>query len=247
MLEISGLIPTFNGEKYIEQAVKQLFKVCNEVIVIDSGSQDRTVEIAQELGCKVIFNDFINYGIQCTYAAEKTENDWILVNDQDEVMTDELVNEINKMKETGFEHQVYNVKRNNYFLGKQIKYGGWGDEGETKFFNRKTGKHTEENHATILTDGTIGTFTNLANHYPYDSLKQFLDKTYAYADIASDEMIKKGKRFKLSKLIFNPIVRFIKKYFIQGGIFDGFHGFILAVLSYYAVFLKYLRLWEKQK
>jgi hypothetical protein len=74
-----------------------------------------------------------------------------------------------------------------------------------------------------------------------------LDKVYNYADIASEEQLKKRKKFRFSKLLFNPIIRFLKKYIIQLGFLDGFHGFVLAVLSYYSVFLKYLRLWEKEK
>ncbi len=247
MEKLTGIIPTLNGEKYLRNALEQLRKVCDEIIVIDSGSSDKTKEIAREMNCKFFYNKYENYGKQCTVAAEKAENNWILINDQDEILTDELVDEINEEKEKGFKFNIYIIKRNNHFLGKHIKHGGWGDEGETKLFNRLKAKHTFENHATIVTDGKIGVFKNKANHYPYDNLKQFLDKVYNYADIASDEQFKKGKKFKTVKLIFNPIVRFIKKYFIQLGLLDGFYGFVLAVLSYYSVFLKYLRLWEKEK
>ena len=246
MEKLTGIIPTLNGEKYLEKAIIQLQKVCDEIIVIDSGSIDKTVEIAKKLNCKTFYNKYENYGKQCTIAAEKAENDWILINDQDEILTEDLINEIKNVKTNGFEYDVYIIKRNNYFLGKHIKHGGWGDEGETKLFNRLKARHTFENHATIKTKGKTGTFKHKANHYPYDNIKQFLDKVYNYADIASDEQIKKGKKFKLSKLFFNPFIRFIKKFFIQMGILDGFHGFILAVLSYYSVFLKYLRLWEKE-
>lgn len=249
MKKICGVIPTFNGEKYIDGAVRQLIKACDEVIVIDSGSTDDTLNIVRQHDCRLVEHPFESYGAQCTYAATLTDCDWILINDHDEIMTDELVNEIKSLQQKGFDKGIYIIKRNNFFLGKLIQYSGWGDEGETKLFNKQVAQHTFENHAVILPlDGNTGvetgTLTHVADHYPYQSIRHYLDKVYTYAEIAADEAVAKGKTFKLRYLLFNPVVRFIKKYFIQLGILDGFHGFILAVLSYYSVFLKYLKIWE---
>lgn len=247
MIKLSGLILTYNGETYLDAAIKQMFKLCDEVIVVDSGSTDKTVEIAEANGCVIKTHAYENYGKQWVYGAEFAQHDWVLVNDQDEILSDELIAEIDATRTTGFSHNVYIINRVNHFLGKRLKYSGWGHEGEAKLYNKQKATVVPINHAIIETDGEHGEFKALCDHYPYDTVQQYLEKIDTYAKIAAEEAVAKGRKFRLSNLVFNPFVRFIKKYILQYGILDGFHGFLLAVLSYYAVFLKYLYLWELTK
>jgi glycosyltransferase involved in cell wall biosynthesis len=247
MINLSAIILTYNGEKYLDKAIKQLQKIADEVIIVDSGSTDKTIEIAESNNCIIKYNKFENYGIQWIYAEQFTKNDWVIMNDQDEILSDELIEEITEHQKNGFEYDVYIIKRINHFLGKEIRYSGWGDEGETKLYNKTTTEIEPINHAYVKTDKVVGTFKHYCYHYPYDTVEQYISKINNYAKIAANEAMQKGRKFRLINLIFNPFFRFFKKYILQLGILDGFHGFLLAVLSYYAVFLKYLYLWELSK
>ncbi|KAA0258995.1 glycosyltransferase family 2 protein [Deferribacter autotrophicus] len=247
MEKISVVILTFNGEKYLEACLSQISKIGDEIIIVDSGSSDNTISIAKKFTDKIFFHEFENYGRQCRYAVSLTACKWVFVVDQDEILTDALVDEIKYLKLTGFDCDGYYIKRDNYLFGKLIKHGGWGDDYVLRLFNKEKGEHTDNNFSVVKTEGMTKKLKHSIKHYPYDSVHEYLSKMHSYANHSAKEMLSQNKTFKLRKLILNPFGRFFKKYILEFGFLDGLHGFVLAVFSYYFVFLKYLRFWELKR
>ena len=245
-MKISGIVLTYNGEKYLRQVLTQLEKAVDEILVVDSGSTDETIDILKDLQIKPLKRKFDNYGCQCRYAVKNAKFDWVMVVDQDEILTDELVEEIKQRKIDPLTKDGYYVKRNNYLFGKYINHGGWGNDWVLRLFDRRKGEHTPVNFSVVKVTGKTGRLENPMIHHPYSSIDEYLDKVQNYATISASEMMQNGKRFKYRYIFFNPLNRMVKKYLWQRGFLDGFHGFVLAVISFYFVFLKYLKLWELQ-
>ena len=243
-MKISGIVLTYNGEKYLRQVLTQLEKAVDEVLVVDSGSTDETIDILKDLQIKPLKRKFDNYGCQCRYAVKNAKFDWVPIVDQDEILTDDLLEEIKQLKISSVTKDGYYVKRNNYLFGKYIKHGGWGNDWVLRLFDRHKGKHTPVNFSVVKVTGKTGRLKNPIIHHPYNNIDEYLDKVQNYATISSREMMQNGKRFKYRYIFFNPLNRMVKKYLWQRGFLDGFHGLVLAVISFYSVFLKYLKLWE---
>ncbi|MEC9491597.1 glycosyltransferase family 2 protein [Flexistipes sp.] len=242
--EITGVVLTYNGEKYIDECLNSLRSCVDELVIVDSGSVDKTLEIAKKYSEKVIHHDFENYGKQCIYAIEQAPNSWIFILDQDEILESKLIDEINDLKKSGFKHDAYSIGRRNFLFNKEIKHGGWGNDFVIRLFDRNKAFPTDNNFSVVKTEGNVKRLKNKIIHYPCDSIDKYFAKMHSYARISAKEMLEKNRKFRLHNLLFNPLYRAFKKYFFQKGFLDGMHGFILAVISYYFVFLKYLKLWE---
>ncbi|HCW92470.1 MAG TPA: glycosyltransferase family 2 protein, partial [Flexistipes sinusarabici] len=126
--KLSSIVLTFNGEDYLEKCLKNLSRVSDELLVVDSGSSDGSLDIAKKYASKIKYHKFENYGRQCSFAVSKTMNDMVLVVDQDEILSEELIEEIKLLKKNGFQHDGYFIKRDNFLFGKHVKYSGWGNE-----------------------------------------------------------------------------------------------------------------------
>jgi len=242
--EITGIVLTYNGEKYLDRCLNSLKDCVDELIIVDSGSGDKTLDIAEKYSEKVLHHDFENYGKQCIYAARQASNHWVFILDQDEILEDKLISEINALKKSGFAHDAYSIRRRNFLFNKEIKHGGWGNDFVIRLFDRTKAFPTDNNFSVVKAEGDVKKLKNAIIHYPCDSIDSYFAKMHSYARISAKEMMEKNREFRFYNLLFNPLYRAFKKYFFQKGFLDGMHGFILAVISYYFVFLKYLKLWE---
>jgi glycosyltransferase involved in cell wall biosynthesis len=245
-MTISSIIITYNEEKNIRDCLESL-KWADEIIVVDSESQDKTTKIAEELGAKTYSQEWQGYGRQKNYALGKATGDWILSIDADERVTPELAREIQE-KLSSHSFSGYKIARKTYFLDKWIKYGGWYPGYVLRLFQAGKARFAEkEVHEYLELNSEAGYLKNPLLHYTDDTLDHYLDKFQRYTSLASKELYVHRKRVSLSDLFLRPILFFLKMYVAKRGFLDGIHGFILAVLSSFYVFVKYAKLWEKKK
>lgn len=242
MTTISALILTYNEEDNIEDCLKSLIW-CNEIIVIDSYSDDQTVEIARKYTDKVYQRIFDDFASQRNYGLDKVSSEWVLVIDADERVTYELKEEIQQVL-LAPQAEAYKIPFRNYFLGKWIRYCGWYPDYHLRLFKKEKARFVNKVHEKVDIKGDINKLSAAIDHYTYKSISQFIRKTDYYTTLAAKEMYLQGKQFNIFNLIFNPVWRFIKMFIVKRGYKEGIYGFILSVLYFFYTFLKYAKLWD---
>lgn len=246
MRKVSAYIITNNEEKHIKECIENL-KWADEIIVVDSFSKDATVEIAQEMGCKVIQNKFESFGKQRNFALTHCSYEWVITLDADERISPELKAEIEQQLQSSPSADVFIAPRKSKFINQWISYSGWyPDYRHPILFNKNKAKYKDQLvHEDIDYKGKRVYFKGDILHYPYDSIRQFVQKSDLYTDLRAREMFEKGKKFRVLNLIVNLTAMFLKMYIFKRGFRDGLAGFILALLysSFYTL-MKYIKLWE---
>lgn len=243
--KITLLIPTKNEAERISKCILSAEKLVNEIIVIDSYSTDETVNIAESLGAKVIKREFDNYSNQKNWAIPQASNDWILLLDADECLTNELYKEIEGLITSGNldKHNAYWVYRQNHFFGKPINYSGFQKDKVIRLFNKNKCNYVKKVHEQLIVDGKISFLKNKLYHNTYRGFDFHIQKLSHYAKLQALDYDKKTSKLNLYHFIVKPGFRFFKHYVIQQGFRDGVPGIILSFLGSYAVFLRYVKLW----
>ncbi|OQY10627.1 MAG: hypothetical protein B6I28_00700 [Fusobacteriia bacterium 4572_132] len=237
---ISVSMITFNEEVKLEKTLKSVYKWVDEIIIVDSHSTDKTVDIAKKFGAKVYCEEWKGFGKQKNSALEKCTQDWILVIDADEEITKELAEEIllEVRKPKG---NVYKIPRISYCFGKKTRHKDFA----IRLVKNKIGKYNnKEVHENFESEEKIFKLKNNINHYTYTDLKEYLEKFNKYTSLAAIQMFEKGKNINIFILILNPFYKFIKKYIFKLAFLDGKNGFLLSILSAYYNLIKYAKLWE---
>lgn len=243
-MSLSVLILTKNEEKNIARAIESVKPIADEIIVLDSGSTDNTVEIAKSLGAKVFFRKFDNYPSQIEYGKSLCSKDWIFVLDADEEVCQELRENIVKaINEDSY--TCYKVPRRTYYLGKYLDYI-WYPQYVIRLFKKGQFKYEGKLHEKVICDGKIGKLKGDLYHYSFKSLYHQSKKTIDYAQKMAEILYQEGKRVKFYNLILNPLIIFIKFYFLKGGLLEGKRGLIISFSAFIYVFLKYAFLYELQ-
>jgi len=241
---ITATILTKNNEKTLKQTLDSL-KSFPEVLILDSGSTDKTLEIAKQYSNVVIHKDeFIGFGPMHNLASSLAQNNWIFSIDSDEVFSEELGEEILTLKLDS--KVIYSVQRLNYFNGRQIKWcGGWHpdivlrlyDRTATRFSNDLVHEKVEKNGLTIVPlQKTIA-------HTPYREIADFLGKMQYYSTLFAEQ--NPGKKSSVGKALLHSWSAFIKSYFFKRGFLGGREGFIISIYNGHTAFYKYLKLAEK--
>lgn len=244
--KITALAITLNEEQNIERYIKSL-DFADEIIIVDSFSTDKTVEIAKSLDVKVIQNEFVDFSSQRNFAIEQASNDWILFFDLDEYVTDNLKNEIIEKVRNPNEKVAFFVKRQFNFLGKKINYGGWQNDKAPRVFNKRHCKFEGLVHENLEIKGQSGKFKNKLNHESYSSFDLYNAKLNLYSKLQAEKLYEKKLKPNAYHFLFRPFYRFTWQYIYRLGILDGKEGFILAYLHGFAVFKRYLQLWMKYR
>ncbi|RMH80479.1 MAG: glycosyltransferase family 2 protein [Acidobacteria bacterium] len=239
---LSVLIRAKNEEESIGRAIRSVKGLANEIVVVDSGSTDRTVEIAKSLGAKVFFKEWEGYPNQLNYGIGLCSGDWVLVLDADEEVSHELAESIRHTIKAP-KHKVYMVSRRTYYLGRFLKYA-WYPEWRVRLFERGRVRFEGEIHERAIFEGPVGKIKGDLYHYSYRNLMDQYEKTLMYAHKMASLKHKGGEKFRLYKLVFNPLWSFFKVYFVQLGFLDGVRGFLVAVSAFIYTFLKYKFLLE---
>jgi len=245
--KLTALIPSFNEEGNIGNCLESV-KWADEILVVDSFSSDRTIEIARKYTDRIIQHEYINSAAQKNWAIPQASHEWVLIVDSDERVTPELRAEIELILEGNPSNSGFYIPRKNFFLGCEVKHGGWGYKNDLniRLFMRDRGRYEEkEVHADMIIDGSVGMMKEPFIHYSYNSLDQYIRKMKRYTDWAAIDVCKKHKQIGAAHLLFRPCFTFFKMYVLKAGFLDGIRGIILAVLSSYYVYIKYAKAWER--
>lgn len=239
--KISVTIITGNEEENIRECLESV-KWADEIIVVDSESTDRTVEIAKEFTDKIFIRKWEGYASQKNFAMEKASNEWVLSIDADERVTPELADEI--LHSNLNEYDGYRIKRDNYFIGKKITGCGWGNDYQVRLFKKSKTKLTERLvHEGFVVNGNLNTLKSELLHYSYRNLKDGFYKINEYSSLEAKE---KASRKKITglRIVFFPVWAFIQHYFIRKGYKDGRHGLIVSLMHAMTKLQVYMKIWE---
>ena len=243
--DVTAVIAAHNESANIEECVASV-EWAREVIVVENESLDDTIDRARSAGATVISPRFTTIGAARNHAIARAKTGWIFVLDADERCTPELGAEISGIVVNQGQHAAFRVPRRNFFLGKEIRHGGWGNDKPIRLFKRELRYNANLVHEHIdVTVGTIGEVKNKLLHYTYISLAQYFEKFDRYSRWWAEQNFAKGRRGTAAAVLFKPPVRFISMYFFKGGFLDGAHGLVLACLASASVMAKYARLWER--
>lgn len=248
-IKLSAVVITYNEEDKIGRCLDSLKDVADEIIVVDSQSTDRTVEICNSKGASVISQEFLGYIEQKNFALDKSNFDIVLSIDADEVLSPELIKSIQEIK-SNFNSGAYEFNRLTNYCGKWIKHGGWYPDIKTRIWNKNDGRWggTNPHDEVVLKKGIrVIKLKGDLLHYSIDSISQHIDQIQKFTSIAADELHRKEKTTSIGIILFNSWFKFVRDYFIRLGFLDGFYGFVVAFNSAYATYLKYLKLYGRQK
>lgn len=241
-MKISGLVITFNEEKNIEKCVDALFEVCDEVIIIDSFSKDKTVEIAREKGATVISQAFLGDGLQRSYGIPFCKNDWILNLDADEFLDVDAVNFIKKGTFLNEKYDAYSMRVKNFLQDKLLDFAGWYPDYKIRFFNKKTAYPSNDKiHQKIIATNVKKLKCHIL-HYGSHSFLQIIAKKNQYAQWSAEQLFENGKKVSNFKPVLNGLVSFFKCYFLKKGFLNGIDGLTLSVTQAYFSYIKYVNL-----
>ncbi len=251
-MKISATIITFNEEANIREACESL-AWADEIIVVDSGSTDKTSDIAAACGARVINKDWPGFAAQKQFAADQALHDWVFSLDADERVSEELkasIATLSKADETKLA-DGYRIPRRSYYQGRWIKGGGWYPDWQLRLYRKSRGCWgSRQIHESVKmsSDARIEKLSGDILHYSVrDSAHHHRMIGERYAPLAAQQMFEEGRRTSHLKIATAAPAAFIRSYFLRGGFRDGLAGISIAAFAAHHAFLKHLMLWEKQK
>lgn len=239
--KISATVICYNEEDNIEACIKSLLKVADEVVCVDSFSDDQTCTIAKRLGAKVIQNKFEGHIQQKNFALEMVQYPLVLALDADECLSEVLVESILKIKSNPT-HSAYQINRKNYFCGQWIRFGGWYPDQKIRLWNKAIGAWGGTNpHDRVIVDKTesLGHLKGDIIHHSYKEKEALARQLKYFAQIGAHSYHAKGKKSNTVLTYLNPAFTFIKSYVFQLGFLDGYNGFYIAKHRAIGNFWKY--------
>jgi glycosyltransferase involved in cell wall biosynthesis len=236
---LSVTIITLNEETRIAQAIRSV-KWADEVLVIDSGSTDRTCEIAAAEGARVLRHAWKGYGQQKNYAQSQARNDWVFSLDADEVVSAELAEEICRIFRGDLGDLAgFQFARRTYFLGRWIRHGGWYPNVLVRIADRRKASWTEPQvHEQLVVRGPVARLANDLDHFSFDSVYDQALTNARFARLGGQELVRRGKGGSVIALLWKPFGKFLETYLIKRGFLDGLSGFVIAVNASHSMFLK---------
>lgn len=239
--KLSAVVIARNEEAAIGACLDAL-AWCPEIIVVDSRSEDATREIAKGRGAKVIEHDWEGYGRQKNFAVAQAAHEWVLCVDADEIVSPELRAGIEKaLAQTG--SGAYQITRRNRFMGAWLRHGEGYPDRIVRLFDRRTARWSEDPvHEKVLTTGTVGKIEGDLLHESAETLASYLEKQNRYTSLQAEALFRDGVRPSLAKLVFSPLVRFVKFYLLRGGCLDGVPGLVHIAIGCFNSFAKNAKL-----
>ena len=247
MTLLSVVTITKNEEKNLPRCLKSV-QFADEIVVIDTGSTDRTIEIARETGAKVYRPEWKGFGPAKQEGVNRASGEWVLSLDADEELTPELAAEIQRVTNDKHEFAGFYMARRTRFLGRWIYHCGWYPDYLLRLFRKtKGGFDGAIIHEQIRVEGKCGRLVGEILHYSYPSLESYLEKSNRYTTMGAEQAFRQGKRAGISAIALKPIATFIRHYIIKRGFLDGMEGLIISVLSSISVLVKYAKLRELRR
>lgn len=242
---VSAIVVCFNEERNIGACLESL-SWCDEIVVVDSFSTDRTVEICHQYTERVIQRKWAGYRDQKAFAHSQATKDWVLLVDSDERVTPKLSEEVKEaLSSHGGEFAGFSVPRLVFYLGRWWWRGGWYPDYDVRLFRRDRATWGgSDPHEKILIDGKVCRLRNPLHHFSYRDIEDHIQRINRFTSISSRELLNEGKGWRLVDTLVRPAFRFFRSYIWKRGFLEGFAGFYVAVTAAVYVFLKYAKLWE---
>ncbi len=243
-MNLGCAIITYNEESSIER-VLQSVSFCDEIVVVDSGSTDKTIEIAKQYTDKIFYQKWLGYGKQKNFAISKLNTDWVLSLDADEVLTKELAEEITYTLVNNDNKDAFLINIQLVFMGKPLKFGGTYPDYHLRLF--KKGKYAFEElniHEGIKSFRKSAKLKGKILHYSYDNLEDYLKKFNMYTSLIASKHKKLSKRVSKCFPFLRMSFELFKRFALQGAFLDGYPGCVYALLSSFYTFVKYAKLVE---
>lgn len=242
-MKISVVIITKNEGKNLAKSLSSVKGLADEIVIVDSGSTDNTVQVAERFGAKIFKRDFDSFSDQKNYALSLAVNEWVLHLDADEVLSGQLKDEIAEtLTNTTFDG--FYLIRTNFFLGKQMKYSGLKKESRLRLAKKSLSRYFGGIiHEELKVNGKIGYMNNVFYHNTCPNFDNYFIKFDQYTTFGALKMFENNKKFYLTDIFFRPVMEFIKRYILRLGFLDGIEGFIWASLGMYYNFTKYVKFW----
>lgn len=244
---LSAIVLTKNEERKIVDCLQTL-GWADEVIVLDSGSEDATVALAQKIGARMETRPFDNFPRQRNAALELARGEWVFFVDADERVTEELAQEVQEVVARG-EKAGFWVPRHNYIFGRLIRHAGWYPDYQLRLFLKAKGRYDESRdvHELLILDGPEGYLENPFIHYNYDDIGQFIERQNRYTEMEAAYLFQGGAKAKARNFVLQPCREFRRRYITLKGYRDGRYGLLLSALMAYYEGVKYLKLWRLQR
>jgi glycosyltransferase involved in cell wall biosynthesis len=247
---LSVVLITQNEERNLPRTLESVVPLVRdgkgEIVVVDSGSTDRTVEIAQSYGAKVFVEKWKGFAAQKNSAMDKASMDWVLQLDADEALEPELVAEMEAALSASSAITGFWIPRKNFFLGRWIRHGGFYPDPKLRVVRRGEGRFEECGaHPTMKVAGPTARLSHALLHNAYPTLRGYIDHMNSYSSMGAEVAIAKGRRtFSITNIVIRPLLTFIYNYFIRFGFLDGREGLLLHLYHSVYVSWKYAKAWE---
>jgi glycosyltransferase involved in cell wall biosynthesis len=247
-MKITATVITLNEEHNIAAALESL-AWADEIIVVDSQSGDRTIEIARTFTDRVYSRPWPGYSAQKNFAAEQATNDWIFSLDADERVSKELAEEIQQLKRSSEPKAAgYRMPRLTFYLGRWIKHSGWRPDHKLRLYHRKRARWQGDYvHETLEADREVERLNGDILHYTVRDAAEHHLRMNRYTTLAAKQRYSEGKRASIASLFVSPVIVFLRSYIFKLGFLDGIPGFAIARFAAHYEFLKNLKLWEMGK
>ncbi|MCD6098556.1 glycosyltransferase family 2 protein [bacterium] len=246
-MTLSVILVVKNEEQNIARCLRTV-SFADEILVADSGSTDRTVEIASRFTNKIFDVEKFHFSGTKQFLLEKATSDWALWIDADEWLTPELERSIKDVLRTRSDYSGYYILRQSCYLGRWMKHSGWYPDWVLRLFRREEASFDGKAvHEGVNLTGKVGRLSGKLLHHPYRNISHHLEKMNLYTDLWSNEMLILGRKSSMLDVSLRPIWKIISTYLLKFGMLDGFPGLVLSVMSGYYTFLKYAKLYEKSR
>ena len=242
MNRITLTIITLNEESNLPRALDSVTDIADEIVVVDSGSADRTRELARERGARVYEQAFTDYSEQKNFAAAQASHDWILSLDADEELSPELRESLQRWKESEAAEVAYGMQRRAFYIDRWINHSGWYPDPKLRLYRRERARWVGALHEGLQAEGPTGWLEGELRHYTVDSFEQHGRSVRRYTSLAARQLFAAGRRQWLLPFLFAAPWTFVRTAIFQLGFLDGFRGMQIAVMASSYVFLKYWKL-----
>jgi glycosyltransferase involved in cell wall biosynthesis len=240
---VTATVITLNEAAHIQACVTSL-AWADEIIVVDSGSTDGTVDLARAAGARVIVREWPGYSAQKDFAAAQASHDWIVSVDADERITPALAAEIRAVVATPGNTVGFRVPRITFHLGRWIRTTDWYPDYQLRVYDRRhAGWKQRRVHESVAARGPVGQLTHDLQHYAYRDLAHHHETMQRYTTLAAQQMHEDGRRASVFALLFHPPAAFLRNYVLKRGFMDGTPGLIISAMNAHYVFLKFAKLW----
>ena len=247
-MKLTVTVITFNEAAHISAALDSV-AWADEIVVVDSGSTDGTVDIARTKATRVIVREWPGYSAQKNFAADRASHDWVLSMDADERVSAALASEIRTVLSGSPVWRGYRIRRVTHYLGQWIRSTDWFPDYQLRLYDRRAGRWNGRRiHESFhLSDGAPGTLHGEMEHYAYRDIAHHVEKINLYTTLIADEWHDAGRQTTAVQIVMQPCFAFLRNYVLRGGIRQGTTGLIVSLLNSYYVYLKFAKLWERQR